>query len=192
MSKPDVGVRWLCQAQMSASRWGPWGRAPAMGRVVDGREHAVNLGERLFGARGRDGLRWGAHGVGQRVRFRVLDDGGGGPSLTSSLCVSASRTRSRRAQGVPAAIPSGGRPCLGLKPVRYAVWVDLVDGRFDGGHAVRRARVRAEEFGRSLFPDASCKISMTPISARGSYPASDTHGRPANRTGARLRGRTSC
>ena len=29
MSKPDVSVRWFCQAQMSASRWGPWGRGPA-------------------------------------------------------------------------------------------------------------------------------------------------------------------
>jgi len=53
MSNPGVCVRWFCQAQMSASRWGPWGRGPAMGRVVGGPEHAVNLGERHPEARGR-------------------------------------------------------------------------------------------------------------------------------------------
>jgi len=41
MSKPDVGVRWLCQAHMSACRWGPWGRGPAGGRAVGGLKHAV-------------------------------------------------------------------------------------------------------------------------------------------------------
>ncbi len=53
MSKPDVGVRWFCQAHMSASQWGAWGRGPAVGRAFGGLNCSVNLEERLCRARGR-------------------------------------------------------------------------------------------------------------------------------------------
>ena len=46
MSKPDVGVRWFCQLEMSGTEWGPWGREPAAGRAASGLEDLVNRGER--------------------------------------------------------------------------------------------------------------------------------------------------
>jgi len=52
MSKPDVGVRWFCQLEMSATEWGLRGRERAAGRAIGGVKHAVNLGEREHGAGG--------------------------------------------------------------------------------------------------------------------------------------------
>jgi hypothetical protein len=60
MSEPGVRVRWFCQAQMSASKWGPWGRGAGRRQGVWRPEPLGESGGTCLSGKRADGLRWGA------------------------------------------------------------------------------------------------------------------------------------